>query len=116
MQCNIRFIRIFVTFLILCSLSAWAQSVEQLYQDGQHKEEILGDLQAAILSYQKAVEKAVQSRQTAAQAQFRIGRCYEKLGKVDEALEAYHRVLRDFDDQTEVVAEAGRDLLRWGIP
>ena len=114
MQRNICFLWIFVTFL--GPLSAKAQSVEQLYQDGQHKEQILGDLQAAILSYQKAVEKHEQSRQTAAQAQFRIGRCYEKLGNTDEAVKAYRQLLQDFDDQTEVTAEARARLAALGHP
>ncbi len=114
MQRNICFLWIFVIFL--CSLSAWAQSVEQLYQDGQHKEQILGDLQAAISSYQKVVEKAAQNRQTAAQALFRIGRCYEKLGNTDETLEAYHRLIQDFGDQAEVMAEARARLAALGHP
>ena len=56
MQRSICFLWILVIFL--CPLIAWAQSVEQLYQDGQHKEQILGDLQAAISSYQKALGRA----------------------------------------------------------
>ena len=116
MQRNICLLWIFVTFLVLCPLSAWAQSVEQLYQDGMHKEEILGDLQAAISSYQKAVEQASRNRQTAAQAQFRIGRCYEKLGDTNAAVKAYRRLLQDFDDQTEVTAEARTRLAALGHP
>ena len=114
MQRTVCFLWIFLIFF--GSLSAGAQSVEQLYQDGQHKEQILGDLEAAISSYQKAVEQHSQSRQTAAQAQFRIGRCHEKLGNMDEALEAYHRLIQDFDDQTEAVAEAKERLAALGHP
>ncbi len=114
MQRSICFLWILVIFL--CPLIAWAQSVEQLYQDGQHKEQILGDLQAAISSYQKVLERASQNRQIAAQALFRIGRCYEKLGNMDESLEAYRRLIQDFDDRTEVVAEARARLAALGHP
>jgi Tol biopolymer transport system component len=47
-----------------------------------------------------------QRRHKAAQAQFGIGRHYENLGETDKAVGAYRRVIRDYDDQIEVVAEA----------
>ena len=110
---------VWLLWMVLASLAlrpviAGAQSIEQLYQDGQHKEEILGDLQAAIESYQKAVEKHLQNRQTAVQAQFRIGRCHEKLGNAEEATQAYRRLLHEFTDQHEVVNEARIRLVALG--
>lgn len=92
-----------IIFLFLSSVILFARSVGNLYQDGLHKEETLGDLNAAIESYSKAVEMQQQNRQIAAQAQLRIGFCYEKLGKETEAEAAFQKVLKMFSEQEEVV-------------
>ena len=75
-----------------------------LYQQAMHEEDALGNLESAIKLYQRVVA-AQPDRALAANAQLRIGACYEKLGKT-EARKAYEAVLRRYADQTEVVAEA----------
>ncbi len=101
-----------IIFLFLFSVTLFAQSVGNMYQDGLHKEETLGDLNAAIESYSKAVEMQQQNRQIAAQAQLRIGLCYEKLGKDTEAKAAFQKVLKMFVEQEEVVQIARKHIQR----
>ena len=104
------FLSILLIFSATVSRSVDELAIEQLYQDGQHKEEIVGDLEAAIESYRKVVEKQLKDRKIAAQAQLRIGLCYEKLGKTQEAQTAFRQVADRFPDYAEVVDTATRYL------
>ena len=70
------------------------------------KEVVDGDLKAAIELYRQIAKSG--DRAIAARALVRMGQCYEKLGDAEakEARAAYERVVRDFGDQAEVVAQA----------
>lgn len=63
-----------------------------------HQEEVEGNLEEAIKTYQKILAEHPDNRPLAAKALLQIGGCYEKLGK-DEARRAYERLLRDYADQ-----------------
>ena len=104
------FLSILLIFSATASWSVAEPSIEQRYQDGLHKEEIVGNLETAIESYRKVVEKQSKDRQIAAQAQLRIGLCYEKLGKTQEAQTAFQQVVDGFPDHAEVVDTARRHL------
>jgi len=69
------------------------------------KEEVDGDLQAAIDLYKHIVARHSDRSAVAAKAQLRIGMCYEKLGNT-EAVKAYQAVLSRFPKESEAVAEA----------
>ncbi|MDA2929243.1 tetratricopeptide repeat protein [Acidobacteria bacterium AH-259-O06] len=87
-------------------LSGYTQhSARQLLQSGLYKEDVKGDLDAAIQIYRKIIQDFPNHRSVAAKALLQMGRCYEKLGK-PEAREAYERVLREFAEQAEQVAAA----------
>jgi hypothetical protein len=58
---------------------------------GIYLEETKGDLDAPIGVYQKILEKAEADRTSAAQAQYRLGMCYLKKGKKEDA-----SVFKDF--------------------
>ena len=81
------------------------QSPEELLQSGLYKEEVEGDLEAAIRIYAKIVADYADRRLLAANALVRMGHSYEKLGRA-EAEEAYRRVLREYADQQAPVAMA----------
>lgn len=104
------FLSIVLIFSATASWSVAEPSIEQRYQDGLHKEEIVGNLEAAIESYGKVVEKQSKDRRIAAQAQLRIGLCYEKLGRTQEAQTAFQQVADGFPDHAEVVDTARRHL------
>jgi len=73
-------------------------------------ETVKGDLKAAIEQY-KAIATG-SDRAAAAKALVRMGQCYDKLGaaQAKEAQEAYERVIAQFADQSEAVAEARKHL------
>jgi Tol biopolymer transport system component len=74
-------------------------------------ETIDGDLKGAIAQYQKIAQSP--NRAVAAKALVRMGQCYEKLGETQlkDARATYERVVRDFGDQAEVVAQARARLV-----
>jgi len=76
------------------------------------REEVDGDLNGAIDIYQEIIEKFSSNKGIAAQAQLRIGLCYEKLGEksIKQALEAFQKVLDNFPGQTEAVQLARQKL------
>ena len=73
-------------------------------QKGLFEEEANHDLNAAIQAYQSVIKAFDQDRKLAATAVFRLGECYRKQGNTNEANVQYERVIREFSDQTPLVA------------
>jgi Tol biopolymer transport system component len=71
-------------------------------------ETIDGDLKAAIEAYKRVVATYESNRPVAAQALAHMAQCYEKLGAAQtrEARRTYERLLREYADQSEIVALA----------
>jgi Tol biopolymer transport system component len=86
---------------------------EVALQAALKKEAVDGDLKGAIELYQKIAQST--NRAVAAKALLRMGQCHEKLGNA-EARTAYQRVVRDFADQAEIVAQARVRLAALGGP
>ncbi len=93
--------------LWLASLAAGQtkDSAEVQLKAAIHLELVDGDLKGAIEQYQKIITNASGNRLITAKALLQMGGCYEKLGVAD-ARRAYERVVRDFSDQQEIVAQA----------
>jgi len=106
---------VFVLMFVVFSSAYAQQSAEVLLQSGLYKEEVNGDLEAAIGIYERVLKEFPRDRSVAAKAQLHIGLCYEKLGTA-EARTAYERVVRDFADQSEIVAQARVRLAALGGP
>jgi len=87
--------------------------VEVELQAAIRKETVEGKLKEAIEMYRKLAQSA--NRAVAAKALLRMGQCHEKLGNA-EARTAYQRVVRDFADQAEIVAQARVRLAALGGP
>jgi len=68
-------------------------------------ETVDGDLRGAIEQYKQIAALPGAGRATVATALLRMGQCHEKLGNT-EARAAYERLVRDFADQAEIVAQA----------
>ena len=95
---------------------AWSQeNVDLLFQSGLYAEEVQGNLQKALTSYQTIVRLYSDNRPIAAKAWLHIGFCYEKLGQ-DKAREAYQKILSDYPDQREIAARARARLSKIGLP
>ena len=86
-----------------------------LLQKGLFEEEANRDLDAAISNYQTLAGQFDKDRQTAATAIFRLGECYRKLGKTNEAAAQYQRILRDFSDQQTLATLSRQNLTGLGV-
>ena len=95
--------------------SAATNDITPLLQKGLFEEEANHNLEAAMRQYQAAIDGFDQDRQLAATAVFRLGECYRKLGKTNEAVVQYERILRDFADQT-ALAGLSRQYLAGKTP
>ena len=96
-----------LTILVGSNVVAGQQSDEAAValQRAIRAELVDGDLTAAIGMYEEIVSRYAAERAVVAQALLRLGDSYEKLGDA-QALVAYGRVLSDYSDQPDAVAEA----------
>ena len=89
---------------------AATNEVSTLLQKGLFEEEANQNLDAAIQAYQGVIAQTEKNRQYAATAIFRLGECYRKEGKTNEANVQYQRILSEFPDETEL-AKLSRSYL-----
>ncbi|MDB6121650.1 MAG: Ankyrin repeat-like protein [Pedosphaera sp.] len=101
---NIKYgLLIFAMVLVGNTVSAGTNDVGTLLQRGLFEEEANHNLDAAIQAYQSVVAQTDKERRFAATAIFRLGECYRKQGKTNEATTQYERIVREFADQPELV-------------
>jgi Tol biopolymer transport system component len=96
-----------VCVLVFCAgVPAQKNSQQEiLLQRAIQKETVDGDLAGAIKLYKDILANPGGNRAVAARALLHLGQCNEKLGNA-EARKAYEQLVREYGDQTEVVAEA----------
>jgi Tol biopolymer transport system component len=99
-----------VAFLLLSSsfFSFTAQIGYDQFQKALAKERGEGNLEEAIALYQKVIDET-KDESLAAQAQLRIGFCYEKLGR-EEARKAFQKVVDNYPSQADTVKTAREKL------
>ena len=87
------------------------QNGHDQFQKALAKERSEGNLEEAIALYQKVIDET-KDESLAAQAQLRIGICYEKLGreKAKLAQEAFQKVVDKYPTQTDTVKTAKEKL------
>jgi Tol biopolymer transport system component len=100
-----------IAWLVLTTAGTGAQgpTQAQLLQEGLRLLEAHGDTRAALALFDQASHGA--DRALAARAVLYTGVASERLGQ-ERARSAYERVLRDYADQPDVVADARRRLAR----
>jgi len=87
------------------------QTAGELFEKALYIEEAQGDLQRAIGLYQDILKKFPDDRQVAAKAQLHVGICFEKLG-LNQAQEAFQKVVENYPEQAEAVKLAREKLAR----
>jgi Tol biopolymer transport system component len=100
--------------LLLASASVGSLAAQNGYDQFQRalaKERGEGNLEEAVALYQKVID-GTKDESLAAKAQFRIGICFEKLGreKAKQAQEAFQKVLDKYPSQSETVKAAKERL------
>jgi Tol biopolymer transport system component len=89
-----------------------SQDPSVLLRAAIEKEEVDGDLQAAIDQYKQIVAKFAANHAIASKALVRLGGCYEKLGteQANLARQAFQKVIDDYPEQSDAVREAKEKL------
>ncbi len=103
-----------VLVLIPFRLSAATNDLSGLLQKGLFEEEANRNLDAAVQAYQALITAFDQDRKLAATAVFRLGECYRKLGKTNEAVLQYDRIVREFADETTLATLSRQNLAGLG--
>ncbi len=101
--------RFLVVPFVICLLSVpvllLSQSASALFEQGLLKENAEGNLDQAIVIFNRIVEDKTADPAIRARAQLQVGICYEKLGR-REARAAYQRVIDNYPQQQQEVALA----------
>src|SRR5579872_2560714 len=78
-------------------LAAQTKTPEAALGAALHQEEVQGDLNGAIASYQKLLASRGLSHKVAAEALYHLGLCYQKLG-VTKSRQAFERLVSEYGD------------------
>ena len=87
-----------------------AETPSAMLEKGIFQEETAGNLDAAVKVYKQIVDEANAARHAVAEAQYRLGVCYQKQGKKDEAQAAFRDLVAKYADEKELVAKARKEL------
>jgi len=85
------------------------QDHKVLFEKAKYNMETKGDLKEAITLFDSLIRTYPNEREYAANAQFHIGLCYEKLGN-QAAQKAYNDVIQNYSDQKDIAATARERL------
>ncbi len=98
-------ILIVVLSLTLAGYNSFAQTAEELLPKAIHFEQVKGELEEAIKTYQMIINQYPDNGEVCAEALLHMGNCYEKLGRT-EAIKSYELILEKYPDQAEQVKAA----------
>jgi ankyrin repeat protein len=89
--------------LLAAALTARAaDDLSATLQRGLFEEEANNNLPAAIKAYEAVINATDAQRKLAGTALFRLAECQRKLGRTNDAVALYQRVLREYADQTRL--------------
>jgi ankyrin repeat protein/tetratricopeptide (TPR) repeat protein len=108
--------KLLLLLAVLLPLAAHAaDDLSTALQKGLFEEEANQNLPAAIQAYQSLLAASDDQRKLAATALFRLGECYRKLGKTNDAVAQYQRILRDYADQGTLATLSRQNLTGLGV-
>jgi tetratricopeptide (TPR) repeat protein len=86
--------------------TAFAATTSELLQQGLYAEEVEGNLDSAIKTYDQVIKNGSAPPNHVAQALYREGMCYLKLKDEASARAALEKLVADYPGQTEIVEKA----------
>jgi tetratricopeptide (TPR) repeat protein len=87
----------------IAAATAPAKSPSALLQEALYAEEVEGNLDTAIKTYQQVINDPSAQRSHIAQAIYRQGMCYLKLKKESQASQNFQKLISQFSDQTDII-------------
>jgi ankyrin repeat protein len=112
---NCRILLPVVIAVLLAAPARAADPITDQLQQGLLEEEVNRDLEAAVRAYEAAVSRFDDQRRAAATAVFRLGECYRKLGRTEDAIAQYRRIQTEFADQSTLADLSRTNLARLGV-
>lgn len=91
-------------------------SLDDLFKQALFDEEGRRNYEAAARGYESVVRALDEQQRLAATAVFRLGECYRKLQRTNDAIAQFQRVLRDFSHDETLVTTSRRHLTALGAP
>ncbi len=101
-----------VVALAISAACLASEPLSKALEQGLIEEEVNRDLNAALRAYESAVAGFDEQRKGAAAALYRLAECYRKLGRTNDAVVQYRRVLAEFADQTALAGLSRTNLAR----
>jgi len=112
MQTKLFLLLVLFPVIIISSIAFQdGQDHKVLFEKAKYSMETKGDLKEAITLFDSLIRIYPNEREYAANAQFHIGLCYEKLG-LKQAQQAYQTVIKSYGDQKDIAATAQERLSR----
>jgi len=87
----------------IAAVTAPAKSPSALLQEALYAEEVEGNLDTAIKTYQQVIDDPSAQRSHLAQAIYRQGMCYLKLKNESQASQNFQKLVSQFSDQTDII-------------
>ena len=97
---------LFAFLFLFCTPDRAEESVSVLLEKAIYQEETVGDLDEAILIYQKIAQEADANRSVIAQALYRLGLCYSKKGEHKKASALFEKLIQEYPEQKKPVESA----------
>jgi ankyrin repeat protein len=105
----------FLLTLFAAGLAGGADDLKAKLQLGLFEEEANHNLPAAIAAYQATASQFEKDRELAATAIFRLGECYRKLDRTNEAAVCYLRIVREFAESPTLLKLSRQNLVALGL-
>ena len=112
----VRWLAAAAVLAMLACATAQAEEASVLLEAGVYAEEVVGDIDKAIETYQKIIADAQASRRCVAEAHYRLGKCLLAKGEKEKALEQFALVSERYADQEALVRSARDELAKLEPP
>ena len=109
MERAIRLVTVVLLAAALCA-TARAETASVLLQEGVYEQEVVGDLDKAMATYEKIIADAEATRRCVAEAHYRLAKCCLAKGQKERAAEQFRQVVERYHDQEAFAGPARREL------
>ena len=99
-----------LALLIVFSPMVLAVPAPELLERAIYTEETLGEIESAIEIYKQIVKDPDGDDKYVAQAYYSLGRCYSYLGRLDEAITFFRKVVEEYPNQVDLAALSNSNL------
>ena len=81
--------------LVAAAIPVLGSTISTQIREGVYKEEVEGDLDAAMKIYEGIITAHGDNQRYAAQAMYRLGLCHLKKGQKDKAIEQFEKIVSE---------------------